>query len=270
MTVVFAVANQKGGVGKTTTAIALSGLLSTKRQKVLLVDLDPHGSISSYLGAGVQSSARGLYCLFTPELVLSRKTVLDAIIETEIANLHLLPASLALATLDRQSGQRGGLGLILSSALKYIQQDYDFIILDCPPVAGVLMINALAACNLLLIPVQTEYLALQGLARMIQTIDMVQKSNKAPLNHLIVPTLYDCRARACMIALEKMRSLYGDLVWHSSIPTDTKFRDASMHGVPPSLFAPTARGVVAYHMLLKEIVHKMVITDETATTRRHA
>jgi chromosome partitioning protein len=159
-----------------------------------------------------------------------------------------------LATLDRQAGKLDGMGLVIKQALDQLANRYDYVLLDCPPILGVLMINALAACDHLIIPVQTEFLALKGLERMLRTLDMVTKSRQIPLPYHIVPTMFDRRTRASIDSIRVMRESYPDHVWHSLIPVDTLFREASKAGIPPAIFAPQSHGVVAYSKLLEELL----------------
>lgn len=251
--IVWTVANQKGGVGKTTTAVALAGLLAQKGKRVLLIDTDPHASMTSYLGFDSDSLAGTLYDLFRAPLT-NKAQVTENIQTTNFEGLDLLPASMALATLDKVMGQSEGMGLVLQRLLELIKSEYDIAIIDCPPVLGVMMVNALAACSRVLVPVQTEFLALKGLERMVKTFQLMQRSCPAPIRFTIVPTMYDKRTKASMSALQGLREQYAERVWNSVIPIDTKFRDASLQHLPPSYFAPNCRGVFAYETLLKALL----------------
>ncbi|MET0042942.1 MAG: ParA family protein, partial [Candidatus Thiodiazotropha sp. 6PLUC3] len=174
---------------------------------------------------------------------------------TGTEGLDLMPAEMALATLDRQAGKLGGMGLVIKQAMSQLSDRYDHVLLDCPPILGVLMINALAACDHLIIPVQTEFLALKGLERMLHTLDMVTKSRQIPLPYHIVPTMFDRRTRASIDSIRVMRESYPEHVWHSLIPVDTLFREASKAGIPPALFAPQSHGTLAYGKLLEELLN---------------
>jgi chromosome partitioning protein len=156
---------------------------------------------------------------------------------------------MSLATLDRSMGNKGGMGLILKKALKLISRDYDYVLVDCPPVMGVLMVNALAACDRVLIPVQTEFLALKGLERMIATMALMRNAQQE-LAFTIIPTMYDKRTKASLEAYKELKAKYQDRVWSAVVPVDTKFRDASLAQTPPNVFAGTSRGVFAYNTLL--------------------
>lgn len=244
----IAVANQKGGVGKTTTVVNIGGLLARKGYSVLLVDLDPHGSMTSYFGHDPDELEESVYNLFEN----SSLTVLpnSLITKTQVKNISLLPSSTALATLDRQLGARSGMGLVIANALKTMDSRYDFALLDCPPILGVLMVNALAACQELIIPAQTEFLALKGLERMLHTLDMIQRSRTNPLPYTIVPTMYDQRTRASVLTLKELNEKYADHLWQGIIPVDTRFRDASKAGLPLTVKHPWAKGSMAYRRLI--------------------
>jgi chromosome partitioning protein len=164
--------------------------------------------------------------------------------------VHLLPSSTALATLERQVSGQEGMGLVLSRTLAQVWEDYDYALLDTPPILGVLMVNALAACQRLVIPTQTEHLALKGLERMVHTLQMVMRSQRRELPYLIVPTLFDRRTLASVTTLREMRRLYRDCLSAEAIPVDTRLRDASQQGVFPHQLENDSRGVRAYRHLL--------------------
>lgn len=242
---VWAVANQKGGVGKTTTAVSLAGVLHNRHARVLLVDMDPHGSLTSYFGVDPDSIEQSGYDLFLQTL-----DVQAVIRKTRFENLHFIPASSALATLDRQLGSRDGMGLVIKKALDKVAAQYDYVLLDCPPMLGLLMVNALAACERLLIPVQTEFLALKGLERMVHTMAMIQKARKQDITYTIVPTFFDQRLKASTDTLQILRTTYPETIWSGLIPIDTQFRDASRQGIPLTIERPSCRGSRAYSNLL--------------------
>ncbi len=246
----WAVINQKGGVGKTTTAITLAGHLCDSNKRLLLIDLDPHGSLTSYLGYDPDNIDTGLYSLFS-DPTENQIDIARMLLPTPIKNTYLFAASTALATLDRQMGTGLGKGLVISRAIQSVASRFSYGIIDCPPMLGILMINALAACDQLLIPAQTDYLSIKGLDRMIHTIAMVEKSQHRKTPYLIIPTMFDKRTKASIDALQKMKELYRFNVWGSVIPIDTKFRDASKAGQPLSIIYPKSRGSIAYKNLLK-------------------
>ena len=248
---VIALLNQKGGVGKTTTAVALAGLLADQGQKVLVVDLDPHGSMTSYFGQDPDQLTSSVFNLFQHNGQVPEGLAAALLKETSHPNIGLLPSSTSLATLERQSAAQGGYGLVISRALAQLWNDYQFVIIDSPPLLGVSMINALAACEQLIIPVQTEFLALKGLERMVHTLNMVNRSRKQALPYTIVPTLFDRRTQASLNTLRLLRRDYAEHLWQAYIPIDTKLRDASLAGVVPSQLDQNARGVLAYRALLR-------------------
>lgn len=249
---IWAVSNQKGGVGKTTTVVSLGGLLSAWGFRTLLIDLDPHGSLTSYFKMNPDEIDKGVYNLFR-DAGEKKKDIHPGIYiaKTEFDGISLLPASTAIATLDRQVATMGGMGLVISTALNKVADQYDYVIIDSPPMLGVLMINALAACNRLIIPVLAEFLALKGLDRMVHTLHMVFHSRKTPPKYIIVPTIFDKRTKASKDSLLALREKYPDNIWNAVIPVDTRVRDASSVGIPLPLFDKTAKAVEAYSELLE-------------------
>lgn len=260
---VFAVANQKGGVGKTTTTVNTSAPLAMAGRRTLLLDLDPHGSLTSYYGYDPDSVKKSTYHLFQTRAPAPE----SMIVKTEVKNLDLMPANSALATLDRQLGVREGMGLIIVEALAKLGDKYAYVFIDCPPVLGVLMVNALAAAERLMIPVQSEYLALKGLERMIRTLNMITHArNGHKLPYLIVPTMFDKRTRAARESLTLLRESYPYNIWDKVIPIDTRFRDASTRGLPLTQLNAGARGAVAYRQLLTTLLRK-THEDEIASAK---
>ena len=251
---IWAVANQKGGVGKTTSVVALGGLLAERGKRVLVVDLDPHGSLTSWFGYDPDTLAHSVFDLFQHQGKVPEGLPAQLITETSCPGLSLLPASTALATLERRMVGAEGMGLIVSRALTQLWDDFDYVILDNTPSLGVLMVNALAAAQHLVIPVQTEFLAIKGLERMLHTLQMIMRSQKNELPYTIVPTLFDRRTQASVKSLNQLRKTYQDTLWRFAVPVDTKFRDASQAGVVPSKLDAQTHGVRAYRHLLDDLL----------------
>jgi len=263
---IWAIANQKGGVGKTTTTVSLAGWLVQSGKSVLVADLDPHASLTGYFGFDPEALELSIYDLFAGE---ERPDVDKITLATAVENLTLLPATPAMATLDRQLGTQQGQGLVLASALEGLAECFDYVLLDCPPTLGVLMINALAACEMVIVPTQTEYLALNGLERMQRTLAMVNKARPQRLRHLIVPTIFDRRTRASIQVLRKLREQHGEELWGQVIPVDTQFREASKAGLPLPQMDASSRGAQAFKQLLEDI-GRLPADDEQDVGMRRA
>lgn len=250
---IWSVANQKGGVGKTTTTVTLGGWCAARGGSTLLVDLDPHGSLTAYFGYDPESMQEGVYSLFQSER-LDADGVLRLSRPTSEENLWLLPASTALATLDRQLGARDGMGLVIARALEAVADRFDHVLIDCPPMLGVLMVNALAACERLIIPVQTEFLAIKGLERMLHTLVMIERARGLSVPYTIVPTMFDRRTRASLDSLRSMRERFSEHMWSAVVPVDTRFREASRAGRPLGQYVASSRGAKAYRDLLGNLL----------------
>lgn len=247
---VWTVSNQKGGVGKTTTVVSLAGLLARSGRRVLMIDMDPHGSLSAYFKYSPDDVSVSIYDLFDGASAIKGK-IIPLIKNTATPGLDIITASTALVTMEKKMGVRDGMGRILQQALRDVIPMYDFVLIDTPPLLGVLLINALAASNHLLIPVQTEFLALKGLERMMNTLAMLNNSLGRSIPYTIIPTMYDRRTHASIDSLHALRIRYPNDVWPSCIPIDTKFRDASKAGIPPAFCMSESRGVLAYTALIK-------------------
>ena len=255
--VVWTIANQKGGVGKTTSTISLGGLLADQGYRVLLVDTDPHASLSYYFGIESEDLELSVYDLFVQ--VSTKEQIMQSLCPTQYDNIDILPATMALATLDRSLGAKGGMGLVLKKAIAQLHDEYDYVLMDCPPVLGVLMVNAVAASDRIIVPVQTEFLALKGLDRMMKTLEIMQGEQEKPFTYTIVPTMYDKRTKASLQAYRKLQELYPDSVWPGVIPIDTNFRNSSVAQKVPSDYANSSRGVYAYKNLLTYLIKQQSV-----------
>ena len=214
--VVWTIANQKGGVGKTTTTISLGGLLAERGNRVLLVDTDPHASLSYYFGIESEDLELSVYDLFVQ--MSTKEQIMQSLCPTAYKNIDILPATMGLATLDRSLGAKGGMGLVLKKAMQKLSNDYDYVLMDCPPVLGVLMVNALAASDRIIVPVQTEFLALKGLDRMMKTMEIMQGEQQKRFTSTIVPTMFDKRTKASLFSYKKLQEQYGETVWNGVVP----------------------------------------------------
>lgn len=250
---IWTVAAQKGGVGKTTTTMNLAGALLREGARVLLVDLDPHGSLTAYCGLDPDTVEPNVYDLFAAVACDATPDLGAVIHRTRIADLSLAPASGALVTLERRFGLRAGMGLALSRGLATVSARYDYCLVDCPPTLGVLVINALVCCEQLIAPVQTEFLAEQSLDRLLHTLAMIERSRGTPLPYLVVPTMFDRRTRAANETLAAIRARHDLVQWNEVIPIDTQLREASRLGEPLTLRQPYARGSIAYQHLLASL-----------------
>ena len=244
---IIGVINQKGGVGKTTSAVNLAAALAASR-RILLVDLDPQANASS--GLGVTEPDKTVYDVLTGE-----SSARHAAIPTDIDNLMLLPASPDLAGAAMELDASSDNMKLLSKALIGVRPNYDFIILDSPPSIGALTLNSLAAADHLVIPLQTEYYALEGIANMVDTVERVQNNLNEDLSILgILLTMYDKRTNLSQQVEENVRQHFGDLVFESVIPRNVRLAEAPSYGQSVFQFAPSSAGAVAYDSLAREVL----------------
>jgi chromosome partitioning protein len=253
---VWAIANQKGGVGKTTTVVNLAGVALKEGKRVLVVDTDPHSSLGYYLGMDSDKAESTLYDIFKAYDALSADLVLKSIVHMPLLGLDILPANIGLSMVDRAMGQHVGMGLVLRQTLKFVQGRYDLVIIDCPPILGVLMVNALAACELIIMPVQTDFLSLRGLERMVKTLTLMGQAQSIEYRYLIVPTMFDRRNQISFTALEYLQNEFKKNLWDRVIPIDNSFRNASLSHLPLTHLSSSARGTRAYNLLFSECMTK--------------
>ena len=253
----LSIANQKGGVGKTTTAISLGAALAQRGAHVLLADLDPQGNATSGLGFG-REQPPGTYAV-----LLQDRPVADVAVRTEIPGLDLLAASPEMAGAEVELVPTLAREFRLKAALTGI--DYDTILVDCPPSLGLLTVNALAAAELVLVPVQCEFFALEGLAQLMKTIDAVRFRLNPQLEVLaIVLTMADARNRLSMQVIEEVQSHFPELVARVRIPRAVRLAEAPSHGKPISIYDPTSRAARAYGDLAQELSARMAARKPVA------
>lgn len=249
---IYALANQKGGVGKTTTAINLSACLAKMGNKILLIDIDPQGNASSGLGFDIHKIKKTIY-----EVLVGQCTGKDAILETRYKNLFLLPANVNLSGIEIDMLQTKKREFILKNAIEKLLPDYDYVIIDCPPNLGILTLNALCLAKRTIITLQTEYYALEGLSQLMKVISLVQKSlNPALILGGILLTMYDQRTSLSHQVVKDVRDHFKEKVYTSIIPRNVKLSESPSYGQCIIEYAPESAGALAYTELSKEVLNE--------------
>lgn len=249
---IIAIANQKGGVGKTTTSINLSACLAELDKKVLTIDLDPQGNTTSGIGLNKGELGNTIY-----ELLLDECTVRSCIYQTRIENLNIIPANVNLSGAEIELLGINEKEYLLKNAVDYIQDDYDYIIIDCPPALNMLTVNAMTTANSILVPIQCEYYALEGLSQLIHTIDLVQQRlNPKVLIEGVVFTMYDARTNLSMQVVENVKENLNTVIYKTIIPRNVKLAEAPSHGLPINLYDKRSAGAESYRLLAKEIINR--------------
>lgn len=249
---VIAIANQKGGVGKTTTALNLGAALALLKKRVLVIDLDPHANASVHLSFFPETLEATAYDLFQAEN--ADAALFARILKTGLSGgFDFVPGHIRLSELEVDLKDRKNKGLILSEFLTGRRGDYDYVLLDCPPHVGILLVNAIVASDMVLIPIQTDFLALYGIRLLFDTIRLLNRVLPQSVNYMALPTMYDQRTAACRRILRLMRDKLGNRVFETVIHFDTKFRESSAGGKVVFEVDAKARGAVEYLQLAKEI-----------------
>ncbi|WP_067622100.1 ParA family protein [Alicyclobacillus acidiphilus] len=247
---VIAIANQKGGVGKTTTAVNLGACLATLNQRVLLIDIDPQGNTTS--GVGI-NKADVKYCVY--DVIINDVAMADAIMPSGLENLSLLPATIQLAGAEIELVPTISREVRLRRAIQTMRSQYDYIVIDCPPSLGLLTVNALTAADSVLIPIQCEYYALEGLSQLLNTVRLVQKHLNTSLEvEGVVLTMLDARTNLGLQVIEDVKKFFRDKVYNTIIPRNVRLSEAPSHGRPVIHYDPKSRGAESYMDLAKEVI----------------
>ncbi len=249
---IIAIANQKGGVGKTTTAINLSACLAEKGKKVLTIDVDPQGNTSSGLGVNKNEVENTVY-----ELIIGECTLEECLQKNVLENLSVLPANVNLAGAEIELIGIEEKEFILKNYIHEIRDDYDFIIIDCPPSLNTLTVNAMTTADTVLVPIQCEYYALEGLSQLIHTINLVRERLNPNLEiEGVVFTMYDARTNLSLQVVENVKENLNQNIYKSIIPRNVRLAEAPSHGKPVNLYDSKSAGAEAYRYLADEVIER--------------
>lgn len=249
---IIAVANQKGGVGKTTTTINLSACLAEQGQKVLVIDVDPQGNTTSGLGIEKNNTENTVY-----ELMLGEASIDDCVYKSVMDDLDVIPSNVNLAGAEIDLIDIDDREYILKKIVNSLKEKYDFILLDCPPSLSMLTVNAMTAADTVLVPIQCEYYALEGLSQLIRTINLVkQKLNPELEIEGVVFTMYDARTNLSLQVVENVKANLKQTVYKTIIPRNIRLAEAPSHGLPINLYDSKSAGAESYRLLAEEVIHR--------------
>ena len=252
MSKIVAFANQKGGVGKTTTCVNMAAYLAYMGKKVLLIDMDPQGNASSGIGIDKNDDIKTLYDVIDNEI-----NVKQLVLRTKVQNLDIIPATVDLAGAEISLVRIPKREEILKNALLEIGNNYDYICIDCPPSLGLLTINALTACNSVVIPIQCEFYALEGLAQLMNTIKLIKKHLNSNINvEGVVLTMKDNRSNLVAEVSAEIHKFFGKKVYQTNIPRNIRLAEAPSHGEPIMLYDRNSKGAIAYQQLTEEFLRR--------------
>ncbi len=247
---IIAIANQKGGVGKTTSTVNLGASLATLGKKVLLIDIDPQGNATS--GVGVNKGDLN-ECVYN--ILVEESQVEEVCVPTDVPNLDIIPATIQLAGAEIELVPATKRESKLKLALSDVKKSYDYILIDCPPSLGLLTLNALTAADSVIIPVQCEFYALEGLSQLLNTIRLVQKHlNTELMIEGVLLTMLDARTNLGLQVIEEVKMYFQDKVYKSIIPRNVRLGEAPSHGQPITVYDPNSRGAIEYMKLAKEVI----------------
>ena len=250
MNKIVAIANQKGGVGKTTTAINLSACLAYLNKKTLLIDLDPQGNSTTGLGINKKTTKLSAY-----DLIIKDADMNEVMIQTVQENLFLCPANIDLAGAEVELVSQISRETRLADAIDKVKDRYDYILIDCPPSLGLLTLNALTAANTVLVPIQCEYFALEGLSQLMETIKIVQRRLNPSLSvEGVVLTMFDSRTNLSVEVAEEVRKHFSDRVYQTLIPRNVRLSEAPSYGLPIIMYDKSSKGAEAYLQLAQEFI----------------
>ena len=250
MSKTIAIANQKGGVGKTTTTVNLGACLAALGKKVLIIDIDPQGNTTSGLGI---SKADVNNCIY--DVLINDVEPKDAILETKVANLYTLPATIQLAGAEIELVPTISREVRLKKAISTVKKQFDYILIDCPPSLGMLTINSLTAADSVIIPIQCEYYALEGLSQLLNTIRLVQKHLNTSLQiEGVLMTMFDARTNLAIQVVEEVKKYFQQKVYTTVIPRNVRLSEAPSHGEPIIIYDPRSKGAEVYAELAKEVI----------------
>lgn len=249
---IIAVANQKGGVGKTTTAINLSSCLAEKGQKVLAIDMDPQGNMTSGLGVEKDQVENTVY-----DLIIGKAGIEEVLCKEVIENLDVLPTNIDLSAAEIEMIGVENKEYILRDEVAKIRENYDYVIIDCPPSLNMLTINAMTTADSVLVPIQCEYYALEGLSQLIHTIELVQERLNENLKmEGVVFTMYDARTNLSLQVVENVKDNLEQTIYKTIIPRNIRLAEAPSYGMPINLYDPKSTGAESYMLLADEVIHK--------------
>jgi chromosome partitioning protein len=263
---ILGIVNQKGGVGKTTTAINLAACLALDGLKILLVDCDPQANASSGLGVQRDDNRNSIY-----DVLMGDAAAAQVLLPTEIPNLTLLPGSKNLTGANIELANAEDRALKLRVALESIQKNYDLVVLDCPPALDLLTLNSLAAADSLIVPMQAEYFALEGISELVSTLERVRATLNDRLTiEGVLLTMYDDRTNLAQQVTETLREFFKDRLFRTVIPRNIRLAEAPSHGKPVALYDPRSRGTEAYFELAAEYMERNKIPNPKAEARKAA